>query len=265
MNYSAANVTVSAPGSNSTIVVPNLLNAVVQSTPVVRGTSALFMLTFKALKNVSSVASNANVSIVDVNGNTHVLNATTPVTAISQLNVTFSGFPNGTNLSLVNDLTNVSNLILSNLNATIQWTGAVDVTGEDLNTHVKFAVGQVQVNTTGLDASLNSTSVVQINNVTCSVNPALRVTLFDGFNASFSLQQLYVNGRDCATAGVCTNVSCTGTTLSFTVNHFTAFAANGAANITTAVTSSQALQPSNFTVVLRNVTNGALITGAAVT
>ncbi|MBI4448806.1 hypothetical protein HY641_02140, partial [Candidatus Woesearchaeota archaeon] len=230
------------------------------SSPLVRGQSVIFNITLKAMKNTTSTTDVANVSARDSNNNSWLLSSSSAV-VINKVNATQSGYPNGTNFNEQPDITNISNATLSNDNASIQWNNTINANGAHFDTDTRFGVGTAQVNTTAFDPSINTSAIIQIKNVTCQ-NPN-RVTLFDGFNGSFTQAIMHGAGRDCTLDGICSNITCSANTLTFITSHFTGFAAGANANLTIAATGRIALQSANFTAFYINASNGATILGGS--
>jgi hypothetical protein len=132
-----------------------------------------------------------------------------------------------TNFNAVANLSNVTNLTLANQNGKIQFPAGygVDAEGENYDVNINLGIGFISVNTSALDPSFNSTANLTIENVSC---PA-PVYYKDGF--FLTREDILAGGQDCATAGICSNINCTGTTLNFTVSHFTGFAAGATTNL----------------------------------
>ncbi len=135
----------------------------------------------------------------------------------------FSG--NSTDLDLVPDLTNVSNLTLESNNVSIKFLANVDVSGLDLDSRINFSDSIVSVDSAAL-SNLNVSAEITMHGVSC---PAGTIYYTSGYTTNISL--VYETGTDCEAAGICTVVSCSGTTLVFNVSHFSSFAAGIFANL----------------------------------
>ncbi|MEM4268300.1 MAG: NosD domain-containing protein [Candidatus Woesearchaeota archaeon] len=131
-----------------------------------------------------------------------------------------------TDLNFVADLTNVTNLTLSNDMIKIIFTVPVNVSGLDIDSNINFSDDIVSINTQSL-SNLNVSASITIKNVSCPVN-----TIYYANIHTVNISQVFLNGTDCEAAGICSNIQCNGTTLSFDVNHFSSFAAGIYANLT---------------------------------
>ena len=65
-----------------------------------------------------------------------------------------------TNFTALDDVAVVADPILVTSNGSIRWSGMVDSSGEDYNTHINIGEGCVGVNTSALDNSINDTAVI---------------------------------------------------------------------------------------------------------
>ena len=169
-------------------------------------------------------------------------------------------FVNGTNFSRVDDITNVSSATVANDNGTIRWVNNIDATNAQFDTAVIIRNDSVQVNTSLLSTTANSSAVIQIRGVSC---PVSRISYIDNFSSGLSSIDIMGAGKDCVGFGVCSNLTCSGGIVSFTVSHFSGFAAGASANLTTGATGAQAAQPANFTALYINASNGDTILGAS--
>ena len=223
LEFASSNITVST-NSSSGVVINNALSGLANLSP---NSSFVLNLVFTARRNITNVTNIVTVTITDVNGNTSSASAAHNVTIIA-MNSTATAFSgNTTNFNNASDITNVSNATLENGNATIVWSNGINANGADFNSNVLLGSGFVIVNSSALNPTINSSANVTIKGVSCPVSV---IVLAEGdFDNAEEIRQ---NGRDCEVAGVCTNKVCSGGTLSFTVSHFTGFAAGANANLT---------------------------------
>lgn len=128
------------------------------------------------------------------------------------------------------NITNVTNMTLATQYGKIQFPidHGVDASNENYDVNVRIGNGFVSVNTANLDVTFNATANITINNVSC---PA---TVYYASGAPTSVGEIIANGAVCnsGTDPVCTNINCVGTTLTFTISHFTGFASAATANLT---------------------------------
>jgi len=132
------------------------------------------------------------------------------------------------------DLTNVTNMTLANQNGRIQFPSnyGVYASGEDYDSSINIGSGFISVNTSALDPSFNSTANLTINNVDSCIATTPNIYYRTGH---FSLANDILNaGQICnsTTDPSCTNINCIGSTLTFTVSHFTGFAPGTNSNLT---------------------------------
>jgi hypothetical protein len=134
-----------------------------------------------------------------------------------------------TNFNSVPDLTNVTNLTLASPEAQISFPAnySVNAGNENYSRNVVLGAGVLAVNTTALNPTFNSAATITLYNVSC---PAA-VYYAPGFVANRSAI-LALNMRcNSTTNPACTNINCTGTTLSFTVPHFSSYSYGVATNL----------------------------------
>ena len=150
-------------------------------------------------------------------------NASVQIIKITPNSTEFNTTYGSTNFSAVPDITNVTNLTLASSSGKIQFPEdyGVDAKSQDYNSFVEIGDSFVSINTTELDGSFNSTANITINNVIC---PA---TIFYGENTYTAASQIIGEGMRCndTTNPSCTDITCIGNNITFTVNHFTGFAA----------------------------------------
>jgi hypothetical protein len=129
-----------------------------------------------------------------------------------------------TNFSAEPDLNNVTNLTLATADGQIQFPTdyGVDASGEDYDTNIEIGDNFISVSTSVLDSTFNASANLTLNNVIC---PA---TIYYGAGVYTTSQDIINEGNVCtaSTDPACTNINCTGTTLTFTVSHFTGFASS---------------------------------------
>mgnify|MGYP006283225149 CR=1 FL=1 len=157
-------------------------------------------------------------------------NFTVPSSPYNRLPV-YSEFSSAgtTDLSSAN-LSSVTNLTLATSNGKINFSPSYGVYAEsqDYNTNVEIGSKFVSVNTSALDSSFNNTATITMENVDCPVD-----IIFYADGTFASSDEVIAVGKDCESDGVCSNIQCSGTTLTFDVSHFTGFAAGANANLTT--------------------------------
>jgi len=175
-------------------------------------------------------------------------------------NVSFGKFDgDSTDFNLVEDPDNVSDATLEiSENGSITWNTPINATNQNFDAFVVIGQGFVSVDTDNLNPTINSSSNISMNGVSCPISVITRAA---GVHTTvFSVQG---NGSDCIASGICSNVVCSGSTLNFTVSEFTGFAAGANANLTIDNNG-----PKNTDVAITfnasyvNASSGALITGA---
>lgn len=114
----------------------------------------------------------------------------------------FSG--NTTNISLVDDISNISNFILENPDF-----GSINFTNIDLSAGADITLN---VNITNLTVQLASENI-------SSLNVSAEIKLY---NVNFTKPRIIADGKTCSN-DVCTQVSYNGTKFIFDVNHFTEY------------------------------------------
>ncbi len=166
-----------------------------------------------------------------------------------------------TNFSEVADITNVTSLTLA-----VTGKGKIEFGedyemncgNQDYDTHVKIEDEFISVNTAALDESFNTSATITLEGVTC---PVETITYQEG--TFTSKDDIIAGGKNCELDGVCSNIQCTRTTLTFDVAHFTGFAAGADANLTTQAEAGvfYPLDPIEFTAEYINSTDGTPISG----
>jgi hypothetical protein len=134
-----------------------------------------------------------------------------------------------TNFSAVADLSNVTNLTLANPSGRLQFPAshAVNAGNENYSRNVALGAGMLAVNSSALSPSFNSSATITFYNVTC---PA-EVYYAPGFVASRSEILAFHLRCSASTSPACTNIVCSGSTLTFTVPHFSSYAYGLATNL----------------------------------
>ena len=148
---------------------------------------------------------------------------------------TFSSFddPVTTNLSdsnMIPDITNVTNLTLAKTGkGKIKFSESTEINAfaQDYDTNIVIEDKFISVDTAALDSSFNTSATLTLEGVVCPVDT---ITYQEG--TFTSKDDIIAGGKNCVLEGVCSNVQCTGTTLTFDVAHFTGFAAGADANLT---------------------------------
>ncbi len=166
-----------------------------------------------------------------------------------------------TNFSDVADITNVTNLTLAVPDkGKIKFPESTEINAEneDYDTNIVIEDEFISVNTAALDESFNTSATITLEGVTC---PVETITYQEG---TFTTKDdIIAGGSNCELEGVCSNIQCTGTTLTFDVAHFTGFAAGADANLTTEAQAGvfYPLDPIEFTAEYINSTDGTPISG----
>jgi len=123
-------------------------------------------------------------------------------------------------------LQSFNNFTLAKTTALVKWTGTLNIEGAKLDKSVTVVNASVSINTSSLNTTFNSPALLNFTGVDCSdydiyyssqffENPLLTIT----------------SGIECPSA-ICTNVVCSGTTLTFSVPGFSSYAV-GPENTTT--------------------------------
>lgn len=125
-----------------------------------------------------------------------------------------------TDFSTVIDLSNISNLTLTNATGSIRWTNATDVERVDLNSGV--LIGDNFVSVDPANVSLDSPARVTLNVASCSPVP----TIYYASSFYTAASDIIAHGSVCSatTATACTNISCVDNVMTFDVPHFDGFA-----------------------------------------
>jgi hypothetical protein len=139
------------------------------------------------------------------------------------------GAEGATNFSNVSNLRAVINpTIVRGGKGKIQFGGTKDARNKNFDSAIEMGAGFVSVNVSLLGSQYNASSIISLDGVTCP---------FDGTNLIYAsgvfttLAEIQAVGETCPSE-ICSNVQCSGGTLTFTAAHFTGFATQGNANLT---------------------------------
>jgi len=160
--------------------------------------------------------------------------------------------------SVLSTLDNVSEIKLVNVNGKIRWTGGFYASAQNFDDNVEIGDRFVFVNSSGLGESYNTTATVTIEDVTCSDYTIYYSDAADTYNSIIS------EARVCP-VDVCTNIDCTGSTLTFDVPHFSAYAVALGGDSALTIDNDgpkEITQTITFNATYINLTSGDLITGA---
>jgi len=165
-----------------------------------------------------------------------------------------------TNFSTV-DITNVTSMTLAITGkGKIKFpvTRGINAENENYDTNIIIEDEFISVNTAALDSTFNSSATITLEGVSC---PVATITYQEG--TFTSKDDIIAGGNNCELDGVCSNIQCIGTTLTFDVAHFTGFAAGADANLTTKAEAGvfYPLDSIEFTAEYINSTDGTPISG----
>ena len=178
-------------------------------------------------------------------------------TASSQL-PTYTTFTSAetTNFSSVN-LTSVPNLTLAiNGKGKIRFPSDhnINTENEDYDTNIDIGDALIYVNSAALHSSFNNSATLTFNNIDCSVP-------YVYYSETASTRSAILLENKLCPSSICSNIQCTGSTLTVDVLHFSGYAVNGSANLTIdADDPKYPLETVIFTAEYMNATG--LITGA---
>jgi len=165
-----------------------------------------------------------------------------------------------TNFSAVEDITAVVNLTLATDKGKIRFAqeSIVNAEAQDYDTNIIIEDEFISVNTAALDESFNSSATITLEGVSC---PVETITYQEG--TFTSKDDIISGGSNCELDGVCSNIQCSDSTLTFDVAHFTGFAAGADANLTIQAQAGvfYPLEPIEFTAEYINSTDGTPISG----
>lgn len=114
-----------------------------------------------------------------------------------------------------------SRYTLETSSARITWLDSVNISNQNFDQYVNFSSGFISLDIANLHSSFNSSAQLSIENVTCPVN-----VYFVPYVA-LSNDDIISNGTSCSstTDPSCTNIICSGTTVTFNVSHFSSYGA----------------------------------------
>jgi len=166
-----------------------------------------------------------------------------------------------TNFSEVADITNVTSMTLAVTGKgkiKFSSTHSINAEAQDYDTNIVIEDEFISVNTAALDESFNSSATITLEGITC---PVETITYQEG--TFTSKQDIISGGSNCELDGVCSNIQCSDSTLTFDVLHFTGFAAGADANLTIQAQAGvfYPLEPIEFTAEYVNSTDGTPISG----
>ncbi|MEA3514578.1 MAG: hypothetical protein U9R34_03825 [Nanoarchaeota archaeon] len=163
-----------------------------------------------------------------------------------------------TNFSeLAIDLTNIQDLILKKTGkGKIQFPSdyGINVENEDYNTNVKIEDALIFVNSAVLHSTFNNSATLTFEGVNCNFP-------YVYYSATASSRTAILAENILCPSSICSNIQCTGSTLTVDVTHFSGYAVNGTANLTIDADDPKLpLEYVNFTAIYMNATG--FITGA---
>jgi len=131
-----------------------------------------------------------------------------------------------TDFDLIPDLENASNVTIGTTDGNINFPGAENFSGADLDNYINITTGVISLDAVNLP-QLNTSAMLTMKNILCPVTEIFYIN-----NFTTNSYSIFINGSDCVLSGKCTIVSCTGTTLKFNVTGFSSFAPGVSANLT---------------------------------
>ncbi|MCK5629525.1 MAG: hypothetical protein KAI26_02815 [Nanoarchaeota archaeon] len=132
-----------------------------------------------------------------------------------------------TNFSEETNLTAVTNLTLAITGKGKIRFGQYEINAEstDFDNHVKIENSVISVNTSALHSTFNNSATLTFNNINCNTPYVYYSNTANTRAAILTENKLCLPPR-------CTNIQCTGSTLTVDVAHFSGYAVNGTANLT---------------------------------
>jgi cysteine-rich repeat protein len=163
-----------------------------------------------------------------------------------------SSFPTAagsTNFAAVSNMAAVTQLKLATTQASVQWTAPVNASGQNLDQYVVVGTGFVSVDKAHLDPSLNATATMKVKVGSCADwriwHSTVPVTSLSSLKA---LGTLVGSGQgasgSCTT--YCSNPTCSGNTLTYTVTGFDGTGGEGAQHVGVSTTLGILNQPPAF-------------------
>jgi len=167
----------------------------------------------------------------------------------------FASDEDTTNFSDVADITNVTNLTLAVTNkGKIRFAeeSFVNADGANFDANVVIEDSFIFVNTSALDSTFNNSATLTFENVDCGFP---YVYYSDSAGTSYDL---LAEDNQCL-APRCTNIQCSGTTLTVDVAHFSGYSANGTTNLSIDADDPKfILEDATFTAIYMNDPDGFL-------
>jgi len=164
----------------------------------------------------------------------------------------------------IEDMENVSNMMLGSNLGSITWNNNVNVIDADLDSFALITPQLVSLNSSGVDISLNTSSNITLKGADCNY-PYVYFKDGTAKNAVtvYSLDQRCTGATDPA----CINIVCANDQLNFTASHFTAYATGTNANLTINDSAEGGTADNGTDIIYYayyvNKTSGAMITGAS--
>jgi len=176
---------------------------------------------------VSSTTSGNYLNLYEVRVQTEATTTTTTTTLPQPVYDEFEGLGETTNLSGIENDTEVENLVLDDATfAKIAWNSNVTLNSTmNITEAIEFTDLRVFVNSTKYNR-FNVSANVTFYGVESNGIPAIYYTS-DGFSGN-----IFQTGEDCVVSGKCSNVVYDGQNLSFVVTGFGAYGATGTSNLT---------------------------------
>ena len=126
------------------------------------------------------------------------------------------------------DVTNVTSLTLAidNKGKIVFPLGhSINSEGADYDTNVKIEDAMIYVNSAALDSSFNDSATLTFEGVNCNAP-------YVYYSTTASTRGAILAEDTLCPSSICTNIECTGSTLTVDVAHFSGYAVNGTANLT---------------------------------
>ncbi|MEA3514591.1 MAG: hypothetical protein U9R34_03890 [Nanoarchaeota archaeon] len=139
----------------------------------------------------------------------------------------FMSFSETTNFS-EGDVTNVTSLTLAIDNKgkiAFPSDHNVNAEGADYDTNVKIEDALIYVNSAALDSSFNDSATLTFEGVDCNYP-------YVYYSATASTRAAILTENTLCPSSICSNIQCTGSTLTVDVTQFSGYAVNGSANLT---------------------------------
>ncbi|MEA3515020.1 MAG: hypothetical protein U9R34_06075 [Nanoarchaeota archaeon] len=135
----------------------------------------------------------------------------------------------------------------------------IDTKYTDFDTHVKIEDKSISINTSALDSTFNNSATLTFENVNCA-------SPYVFYSATKTTRLAILTENNQCFAPRCTNIQCTDSTLTVTVNSFSGYAVESDANLSIDADDPKSIDEEvNFTADYKNVTTGNFISGATCT